>query len=124
MSERALPPARHEPRDVSFRLIAALLALAGSLLLLLTGVAWLIFPGELKDQRFSLPLPAWPTPRLQTDPAADMRQFRAAELAQLNSTGWNDGTPRTLHIPIDQAMRIVAAEGIPDWPGPARGSDK
>lgn len=116
MSERALPPARHETRDVSFRLIAGLFALAGALLVALTGLAWLMFPGEIKDQRFALPFPAWPTPRLQTDPAADMRQFRAAELARLKSAGWNDGTPRTLHTPIEQAIRIVVAEGIPDWP--------
>jgi hypothetical protein len=121
MSERALPPASHETRDVPLRVIAALFGLTGALLLLLTGLAWLMFPGEIKDRRFTEPFPVWPTPQLQTDPAADLRQFQAAELERLNSAGWNAGT---LHIPVDQAMRMVAAEGIPGWPSPVATSSQ
>jgi hypothetical protein len=115
-AERALVPARHETSDVTFRLATGLLALAGVLLVLLIGLAWLMFPHEVKDRRFAQPFPEWPGPRLQSDPAADMRQFRAKEMQSLNSAGWRDRAAKTVHIPIDQAMRAVAAEGIPGWP--------
>jgi hypothetical protein len=114
--ERALVPAHRETSDVTFRLATGLLALAGALLLLLLGLAWLMFPGEVKDQRFSGPFPDWPDPRLQSDPPADMQRFRAEEMQWLNSAGWRDRAAKTVHIPIDQAMRAVAAEGIPGWP--------
>ncbi len=45
-----------------------------------------------------------------------MQKFRAAELARLNSAGWDDQAKGIGHIPIDDAMRRVAASGIPDWP--------
>jgi hypothetical protein len=115
-AERALVPAQHETSDVTFRLATGLLALAGVLLLLLIGLAWLMFPREVKDQRFAQPFPDWPRPRLQSDPAAEMKQFHAAEMQLLNSAGWRDREAGTVHIPIDQAMRAVAAEGIPGWP--------
>jgi hypothetical protein len=73
--ERALVPVLHETSDVTFRLATGLLALAGALLLLLLGLAWLMFPREVRDQRFAGPFPEWPSPRLQSDPAADMRRF-------------------------------------------------
>jgi len=120
MSERAdhrgLVPAHHETSDVTLRLATGLLALAGILLLLLLGLAWLMFPREVKDQRFAQPFPEWPGPRLQVDPAADMKQFHTEEMRRLNIAGWRDRTANTVHIPIDQAMRAVAAEGIPGWP--------
>lgn len=114
--DRALVPARHETGDVTLRLATALLSLAGVLLLLLIGLAALMFPREMKDQRFTEPFPNWPAPRLQSDPAADMRQFHTEEMRELNSAGWRDRAANTVHIPIDQAMRLMAAEGIPGWP--------
>jgi len=114
--DRALVPARHETGDVTFRLAAGLLALAGVLLVLLIGLAWLMFPREVRDQRFAQPFPEWPAPRLQRDPAADMARFHETELQWLNSAGWRDQAAKTVHIPIDQAMRAVAADGIPGWP--------
>jgi hypothetical protein len=45
-----------------------------------------------------------------------MRTFLAAELARLNSSGWDDKSKGLGHIPIDDAMRQIAASGIPDWP--------
>jgi hypothetical protein len=122
-TERALPPARHETDDVTPRLIAGLLLLAGALLLLLIGLAFLMFPAEVKDARFTRPFPAWPEPSLQASPRADMGRFYAAEMQHLNSAGWQDRAAGTVHIPIDQAMRAVAAEGIPGWPtGTATGT--
>jgi hypothetical protein len=57
-----------------------------------------------------------PAPELQIDPQADLRAFRAAEEARLNSYGWVERSQGIVHIPIAQAMRQVAAKGIPDFP--------
>ena len=61
-----------------------------------------------------------PEPRLQTDPAADLRRFNAAAAERLVSYGYLDRARGLAHIPIEQAMRRVAEQGIPDWPGPPR----
>jgi hypothetical protein len=116
MPEPVLPPARYEQTDASARtaLIAFPAILAGLLLSML--LVWWIFPGTTIDRRLPSPVPNYPSPRLQSDPAADMRKFRAAELARLNSFGWDDQAKGIGHIPIDDAMRRLAASGIPDWP--------
>jgi hypothetical protein len=116
MPDPVLPPARYEQSDVSTRLvlIAFPLILAGLLASVLL-VLW-IYPGTSIDRRLGEPIPVYPSPRLQSDPAADMQRFRAAELARLNSSGWDDQKKGIGHIPIDEAMRRIVAAGIPDWP--------
>jgi hypothetical protein len=116
MPEPILPPARYEPTDATSRdaLIAFPAILAGLLLSLL--LVWWIYPGITVDRRLPSPAPDYPSPRLQSDPAADMRKSREAELARLNSAGWDDQAQGIGHIPIDDAMHRVAASGIPDWP--------
>jgi hypothetical protein len=115
---QALPPARHEGRDVDVRLLT--FGLAGTLAVLLMGsllVGW-IYPGIAVDQRLRGPVPHYPDPHLQTDPAGDLRRFIAGELAELNSSGWIDQAHGIAHIPIDAAMRRIAHDGIADWPAP------
>jgi hypothetical protein len=116
MPERVLPPARYERSDVTTR--SALIAFPALLVALLASVLlvrWL-YPGTAVDRRLPTALPAYPAPRLQTDPAADMQRFLKDELARLNSRGWDDKAKGEGHIPIDEAMRRIAASGIPDWP--------
>jgi hypothetical protein len=116
MPEPILPPSRYENADASSRaaLIAFPAILAGLLLSVLL-LVW-IYPGTTVDRRLPSPIPNYPSPRLQSDPAADMAKFRATELARLNNAGWDDRAKGLGHIPIDDAMRRVAAAGIPDWP--------
>ncbi len=76
MPEPILPPARHEHTDATSRaaLIAFPTILAGLLLSVLA--VWWIYPGTTVDRRLPSPIPHYPSPRLQSDPAADMRKFR------------------------------------------------
>ena len=113
---RHLPPARYEHADASPR--AALIAFPAILAALLLSVllVWWIYPGTTVDRRLPTGVPAYPSPRLQSDPAADMRKLREAKLARLNSFGWDDQAKGLGHIPINEAMRRVAASGIADWP--------
>jgi hypothetical protein len=45
-----------------------------------------------------------------------MAKFYAQEMSRLNSTGWVDKQRGIAHIPIADAMRLTAQQGIPDWP--------
>ena len=57
-----------------------------------------------------------PQPRLQTDPSADLVQFRAEEKKRLHSYYWVDKKKGIIHIPIEQAMKQVAKDGIDGFP--------
>jgi hypothetical protein len=121
MAEPALPPARHEQTDVTFRfLLCGAGVVLATLLLCTFGVMWL-YPTSVQDRRLTSALPIYPAPRLQSDPSADLRHFTAQELSRLNSVGWVDKSHGIVHIPIDEAMRRVAAQGITDWPAGSGG---
>lgn len=57
-----------------------------------------------------------PQPRLQTDPSEDLVQFRMEEEKRLKSYYWIDKKKGLVHIPIERAMKEVAAEGIDGFP--------
>jgi hypothetical protein len=116
MPEPVLPPAEYERADLKASSTAivfplVLLALLAAIML----VHWM-FPYAAIDRRLPSTLPDYPAPRLQADPQADMARFLKSELARLNSGGWDDQAKTKGHIPIDDAMRRIAASGIPDWP--------
>ena len=60
-----------------------------------------------------------PGPQLQARPESDLAAFRAAERARLNGWGWIDASQRVAHVPIEQAIESVAANGLPDFAPPA-----
>jgi len=61
----------------------------------------------------------FPPPRLQPDPVADMNKFRVLEEERLNSYGWIDQANGKIHIPIERAIELTAAAGLPVRPGAA-----
>jgi hypothetical protein len=52
-----------------------------------------------------------PGPRLQTLPAQDLAAVRAEEDRTLHTYGWVDERAGTVHIPIEDAMRLLADRG-------------
>jgi hypothetical protein len=54
-----------------------------------------------------------PAPRLQASPLQDLEQVRAEEEKELSSYGWVDPKAGIVHIPIDEAIKTVAARGLP-----------
>jgi hypothetical protein len=54
-----------------------------------------------------------PEPRLQSAPRIDYEQFRSDQLSILEGSGWVDRERGIAHIPIADAMRIIAQRGIP-----------
>jgi hypothetical protein len=61
-----------------------------------------------------------PTPRLQQFPQNDLYQFRSGEEAFLEGYGWMNKEAGTVHIPIEDAMRLVVERGLPSR-APAEG---
>jgi len=61
-----------------------------------------------------------PLPRLQQRPAEDMRAYRDEQRSVLESYGWVDRNAGVVHIPIEEAMRLLAERGLPARAGEAR----
>jgi hypothetical protein len=54
-----------------------------------------------------------PEPRIQANPAADMKRLRDQEDATLTTYGWVDRQAGIVRVPIDVAMTLVLEEGLP-----------
>jgi hypothetical protein len=120
MAEPAnLPRPRREPSDVTIRF--GLLWFGGIAIALgiVIGIAMVLFPATPAQQAITMPVPQFPVPTLQSSPRAEMAAFLRTELARLNGFGWIDHDRGIVHIPIADAMRKLAAEGIPGWPTPS-----
>ena len=61
-----------------------------------------------------------PKPRLQADPTVDLNRFRQEEERLLNSYGWVDQAHGIVRIPIQQAMELIARQGLPPGQGQPR----
>src|SRR5690348_7736260 len=68
-------------------------------------------PPPLPIEAHGNPLP--PEPRLQPAPHKDLQRLRARDEWQLSHYFWVDKTKGKVAIPIDRAMDILAARGIP-----------
>jgi hypothetical protein len=117
--ERVVPPVTHEPSDISGRFILGAVGLVLGTLLVITLGVLVAFPLPHLDRTLADRLPIYPQPRLQPSPRQDMRRFHAGEMQRLNGTGWIDKSAGISHIPIADAMRKIAHDGIPGWPTPA-----
>lgn len=74
-------------------------------------------PPPLPVEAHGNPMP--PEPRLQASPRLDLKAFRAREDWELNHYHWIDKAKGTVAIPIERAMEMVAARGIPPQKKPA-----
>lgn len=109
----------YEPTDVNPRLLAAIAAGLLTVLVASPLVLALIYPAAV-TRPAPLRQPPSPGPRLQLAPAADLAALRARQEARLDGYGWVDRDHNIVHIPIGEAMRRLAAQGIADWPKDAR----
>ena len=61
-------------------------------------------------------LKRFPAPNLQISPHDDLMALRARENAELNSYGWVDRPHGVVRIPIERAMDLIIARGLPARP--------
>jgi hypothetical protein len=54
-----------------------------------------------------------PVPRLQQFPRNELFTFSRDESARLGSYGWENKAAGTVHIPIEEAMRLTVERGLP-----------
>lgn len=111
-----IPETTFEPTDVDLRAIGWVAVAVFVWLGLVPYLLSLGYPDATRDA-FKAPTVVPPGPRLQQNPRADLAAFRAAKEERLDSYGWVDRARQIVHIPIDDAMKRIAARGLPDWPG-------
>jgi hypothetical protein len=94
--------------------IAAILAITASLLL------WLFkhyqrteTAGSFVARPFEAVEAVPPPPRIQPNPAADMRTYAESEEKLLNTYGWIDRQNGIVRLPIDRAMELLLERGLP-----------
>lgn len=117
------PEVRHETRDVHagpilwflLGLVVVGLVIHGLVAWLLTGLADEhqraqppTSPVAQERPRFPANLKAIPEPRLQESEFDDARQLRDAEERILTTYGWVKPDAKTIRIPIDRAMELLA----------------
>ena len=81
---------------------------------------------DLSQPRYPMAANAEPTlpapPRLQQFPMKELYDFRVIEERTLHGYGWVDKAAGTVHIPIEEAMRLTVERGLPsraEQPGSA-----
>jgi len=79
------------------------------------GFYWLLVKVVGEDQVAITVRKMPPPPVVQTNitAAGDIHALRQQENARMNSKGWIDEEKGTVHIPVQEAIDIVAAHGLP-----------
>jgi hypothetical protein len=48
-----------------------------------------------------------------SDPQQDLRKYLSETQKELNNYGWVDEKTGVAHIPIEEAMKLIAGKGLP-----------
>lgn len=121
----AHPAAGHETSDVHVTAIfKALGVLAVVTAVCMFGLTRLTAMYERSAKRADPPVSPMaesqtpPLPRLQAQPRDELAKYQAAEQARLDGYRWVDREKKTVEIPIERAMQLLAERGIPAPAGP------
>ncbi len=119
------PSPGHQPNELRIRAMViftlALMVTSGAVMV---GMGYLMnyfTVGEqnlkaLAPPRFKNDVGPFPSPRLQSNPGADLTAFKAAQLAELKQMGWVDQSKNVARVPIDRAMDLYASGTEIPWP--------
>lgn len=117
-----------EPTDVATRPVALSVLMLAVFTVLFTIAAHFIFFGFAAREEAASPAPnplaaeyaakEPPEPRLQIDPKADLVKLRAAEEVILGGLTWIDKDAGLVRVPIERAMQMLLAKGLPARKGP------
>jgi hypothetical protein len=121
------PEVTYEAADLSARAVVLFLLFLAAGAVLVTGGLWELYKHMAGNSFLPHPLETpivsqaearkiisrFPPPRLQSDPVQDLNTMRAQEELTLNSYGWTGQANGRIHIPIERAMDLLAASGLP-----------
>ncbi len=96
-----------ERSDLSLRGLAVGIAIIFGGIAVSLAAPWLIRSGMTRES--DAKPPAVNGPSLQTAPSLDLAAFLREKNRRLESRGPIEGDPAHVHIPIEQAMQILAA---------------
>ena len=106
----------HEQREVSVRLIVVSLAFlaVGTFLvfILVVGIFRYFYDTDKTAEALRQGVIP-PEPRIEVAPYEQLQQLRAHEDHILNSYAWVDKSAGTVRVPIDRAIDMLAAKGLP-----------
>jgi hypothetical protein len=108
--------AGHEESEVSVRLIVvslAFLAVGTFLVFLLVVGIFRYFYDTNKSAEALRQGVIPPEPRIEVAPYEQLQQLRTREDHILNSYAWVDQKAGTVRVPIDRAIDLLAAKGLP-----------
>jgi hypothetical protein len=123
------PGAGYEHTDANTRIISQFLFWLGVATIVVIVGMWGMF-ALFVEQRREVGEPEFPLavgldqrqapePRLQQFPLWEYQEFQRREDALLRGYGWVNEATGTVHIPIEDAMRIVVERGLPVADGAA-----
>jgi len=110
--------AGHEHREVSVRLIVvslAFLAVATAIVfVLVVGIFRYLYTTYSTEEATRLSRPVIPPePRIEVAPYEQLQQVRAREDHVLTTYAWVDKDGGKVRVPIDRAIDMLAAKGLP-----------
>ncbi|HKV03930.1 MAG TPA: hypothetical protein VJO53_02360 [Candidatus Acidoferrales bacterium] len=128
-SQKPDPPAGrglgYEPRDASIRgLLQFAFWMAVVLAVTLLGMKW-TFDYFKKSQPLGATMSPMvrttdrmlpPSPRLQTQPHQELQDYCAEQQQEVGTYGWVDQQSGVVRIPVDRAMDLILARGLPARP--------
>jgi len=117
MADAAIHRPDHERSDVDPRLLVILAVVLGAFLVAAPYVLFATYPAARHDALIR-PTQRPPAPRLQVDPAADLRAMRRSEDARLSRYRWVDRDNGVVGLPIERAIELTFERGLRDWPKP------
>ncbi len=114
------PAVGHETTDADVKpILRFLIGLGALLVLVMVGMTLFFNALESRFQRAgedvsplvdTVQVP--PGPRLQPNPADDLRRLRTWELERLGGYGWVDQTTGVFRIPIERAKQLVVENDV------------
>ena len=70
-------------------------------------------PGSFVAPPFAAERALPPSPRIQSNPGADMQSYSQSQQNLLNTYGWVDRQNGVVRMPIDRAMELLLERGLP-----------
>jgi hypothetical protein len=110
--------AGHEHKEVSVRLIVVSLAFLAVatffVFVLVVGIFRYFYATYSTEEATKLSKPVIPPePRIEVAPYEQLQQMRAKEDHILTTYAWVDKESGTVRVPIDRAIDLLAAKGLP-----------